>query len=299
MNINLSPDGLWAIFERPTGVWLSGRAAVGTQFGAPVQVTGFAAPGGNYYPALGKVGGQTKCFYSDGTNIVMRDINLATATLSGTPQVVHQPVKAGAVPISPTPVVGSDGDVEALWLSELITPKTPGNPFSGNADPTWANDLDPATAGITQIENFDYQCCGGVAGGYLYFSHHILPAQHVMHSEAAVLLGDSEPVGGTVNLDTAAVNPNSQLLLSVYFLSVGVAPPLNIFGIGGVLGLNPAFILQLGPSVTNSPDGTSSLVFQLPNNAALSGNRLALQAVVVNTATSVATLTNTAWLKIQ
>ncbi len=296
-HINLSPDGLWAIFERPTGVFLSSRAAVGTQFGAPVQVTGFTA-GNRYYPALGPIGGVMNVFYTDGTNIVRQPIDLGAAALTGSPVIVSNPAQAGAMPISPTPIIGADGDVEMLWMADEVSPRT--QPFVGDSDPVIASDLDPSTPAVVQVNRTDYQCCGSFAGGYVYFSHDISPAWHLMHSEAAILVGDDEVVGGTADLQASGVNPNApSALIATYFLSVGVAPPFTLFGIGGALGLDPSVLLQIGQSATTSADGTSSLSFPIPNNGALAGASLALQAVLTNSSTLSNTLSNTAWLHIR
>ena len=282
-HLMLSGDGLWAIFERPSGVWVASRAAVGNVFAPPVQVTGFPAPGGSYYPALGMVGSAMQCFYSDGTNAVMQPINLATAALTGGPAVVSRPARPGRVAISPTPVMGSDGDVEALLLAEVLVPKTPGNPFSGSTEMRWANDLDPATPTLLQIPANGWQCCGGIAGGYLNYSVHGPRIAFVMHAEVAILLGDNELLGGVANLDTSGVNPTAPNSLSaVYFVGAAVAPPVTLPGVGGQLGLNAAVVFQLGVSSTTSPNGTSGFSFRLPTNPALRGQRLPIQAVLVD-----------------
>jgi len=294
MRCTLSPDGLWAMLERSDGnVYLASRAAVGTQFNAPVTVSGFGSLT-DVYPNLGQVGGQWKCFYSDGTSIVMQDIDLAGATLTGSPQVVANAIQPGAVPISPTPVIGPDGDVEALWMSEVVVPRT--SPFIGDADPCWHNDLDPTTPGVIQIQRTDYQCCGSLAGGYVNFSHDINPSWHVMHGEGAWMTGDSTPIGGTADIMTAAIhkNPGSPLFSALLF-GLGHGPAVSIppfqgkFALSGMSSLSVAFS-------TTGVEGIATIAFPIPNNPQLQGLSLALQCAVLNFTQGTTVFTKTAWL---
>lgn len=300
--LTLSPDGLYAIFERTAlngtyqGVFLSSRAAVGTPFPAPVQVTGFGALT-DVYPNLAKVGGQWKCFYTDQQSVCMQDINLATATLTGSPVIVALPVQPGAVPISPTPVIGADGDAEALWMSEVVVPRTV--PFAGDADPVWHNDLDPNTPGVIQVQGPDYQCCGGLAGGYIYFSHDITPAWHVMHSEGAWMVGDSEVIGGMADIRTAAIHKSApNPLISTLLFGAAEGPALSIppfLGQFALAGLSPITV----NFQTTSRDGIADLSFGIPNDQSLRGLSLPLQCAVTNFVVGTLVFTNTAWLHIK
>ena len=202
--LHLSPDGLTAIFQRPDGSYLSSRASVGNAFGAPTKITGL---GTDAQAALGPVGGQMMVFFTDGTNIQMQAIDLGTASLTGSASTVSTPVQSGAACISPFPIMGADGDVEGLFLSEEVTAKSSPTAYDGDADPTWAGDLDPSTPNVTMIQRTDYQCCGGVASGHFSFSHQINPpGNHAMHFEVAVLTGDVATTGGTANIRSAAAN---------------------------------------------------------------------------------------------
>ena len=302
----LSVDGLWAILERPSGVYLANRAAVGTPFNAPVQVAGFAAVAGSplaptYFPAVGTVEGVQKILYSDGQDIVMRDFDLGTATMSGTPVVVSSPLQAGAVAISPSPVYGPDGDIEGLFLADMVVPKT--TRFDGDADPMWAADLDPTTPPEMMVNRTDWQCCGGVAGGYVYFAHSIQPKWHLMHSEAVILTGDAEPIGGTVDLRTMAdydmagpANP----LQTIVLLAAGYGPAAPLPGFNGEVALDLATLTQLpvAGSTTNQ-DGITDLSFALPNWPALSGAVVPIQAVVANFATASLSFSNSASIQIR
>jgi hypothetical protein len=296
-HLTLSPDGLWAILERSDGnVYLGSRANVNAQFGTPVAVTGFGALT-DVYPNLAKVGGQWKCFYTDQTHIVMQDINLVTASLTGSPTIVANAVVPNARPISPTPVIGADGDAEGLWASDQIVPKT--LPFTGNADPVWHNDLDPSTPGVVQEQNPDWQCCGGLAGGFIYFSHDITPNWHVMHGEGAWMIGDSEAIGGSADILTAGVHKSSpNPLFSTLLFGAAEGPPLSIPPFQGRLGLQPVFPVTVTFGTT-SRDGIASISFGIPNDPGLQGLSLPLQAAVTNFVVGTLVFTNTAWLHIQ
>ncbi|MEM7201675.1 MAG: hypothetical protein AAF628_15510 [Planctomycetota bacterium] len=307
MHLTLSPDGLWAMYERfdsagtLLAVLISGRSALGTNFPPGTPVSGFSGPG-PFYPALGQVDGVWKCFYSDGQDIVMQDIDRAGAALQGAPQVVHRPVQPGAIAISPTPLTGTDGDVEAIWCADMLAPRQrSGSGFvvgSGHADPVWANDLRPGTAGVVQVQNGDWQCCGGVAGGFVNFTHNVAPAQHIMHSEAAWLLGDTEARGGILNMDVGARHasaPNPMFAIALVAAAEGPLLPvqgfIGQFGLG--IGLVP-FTIPLG--ATTTLNGTINFSFPIPPGVA--AGSLVAQAVVVDTTISAFILTNTAWLHI-
>ncbi|MFQ5505696.1 MAG: hypothetical protein ACE5F1_13000 [Planctomycetota bacterium] len=293
----LSPDGLWAIFERPDGVWLGSRKSSGTKFALPVKVTGLST---GVYPALGPVGGKMKVFYSSGQTIVMQDIDLANARVLGTPVIVYRVIQAGAKPISPSPLVGADGDVEGLFLSEMVKPRT--TPGTGDADMVWANDLDPVTPGLVWQQRTDWTSHGGVAGGFIYWTHD-LPRPiywHVMHSEGAWLLGDDETPGGTANIRTGAVHFSAPSpLYSVLYMAGSDARPLPIPRVYGAFALDFLSMFLAGIIATTSPDGTADISFPIPPSPKLKGIKVALQAVVVDPKKPMKTLTNTAWLHIR
>jgi len=296
LHITLSPDGLTAIFERSSGVFLSTRNAVGTAFPAPTAVTGLSS-GGEVYPALAPVNGVMKVFYSDGTNIVTKDFDIPTATASGTPTIVTNPAQAGAKPISPTPIIGGDGDAEGLFFADEITPQTGVN--TGDSDPSWANDLDPTTPPLTRINRTDYQCCGGLAGGFMYFSHNISPRWHLMHSEAGWIVGDDEAIGGTANVRTAAAYHSAGAgnpLFSTLLFAATDASPLMVPGIAGGLALDLGTLTPVLTLQTTNPDGYVDFAFPIPNNPFLKDKSLAIQALVSNLGTGTHLLTSTGWI---
>jgi hypothetical protein len=297
-HISLSPDGLWAIIDRPSGVYLGSRASVGTQFGAPVPVAGFGALT-DVYPALGPVDGQTMCFYTDKTKLIMQPIDLANATLTGSPTTVSFAVQPGAQPISPTPVFGADGEVKALWAADLVTPKT--GSFTGDADPIWLNDLVPSTPGIVMVENPEWQCCGGIAGGFVYFTHDIPPGWHTMHSEGAWLAGDWKAPGEMMTITTAAPNYSApQPLFTNLLLAIGEGPQFPIPAFRGTFALNAAGMAPFAvPFQTNTKEGIASLSFTLANDPTFHGVSIAIQALVSNFTTGIHIFTNTAWLHIK
>ncbi|MFQ5505048.1 MAG: hypothetical protein ACE5F1_09670, partial [Planctomycetota bacterium] len=290
-HLQLDPSGLWAILDRPGGVWLASRTRVGTAFASPVKVSGF----GNLldvHPALGPVGGSMKCFYSDKKNILMQDIDLKGARLSGTPVVVSRPLQANAKPYAPTPIPGADGDIEGLWYSEEVG--------TNDSDMLWAADLDPGTAPIVQIQRNDWTNDGGIAGGFISFAHNILPRWHVMHSEGAWMLGDVEKLGGKADLTIAGVNHSLPApLASVVFASLSPAPPVPVPGMNGAFALNLSTLLVLGATTHPDASGMGTLSLPLPTSTAFSGLRLSLQGLVVDAVKGSKTFTNTARLVIR
>lgn len=296
-HLTLDPSGLWAIFDRDDGVWLSKRSKVGTPFPAPRKVAGFGNLRG-VYPALAPVGGVMQCFYSNGKAILMQPIDLAGARLTGRPVVVSRPLQAGARPIAPTPILGADGEAEGVFLTDELVPQSGLN--TGHADLVWASDLDPATPPVMLVNRKnDYACCGGLAGGFVYFSHNISPRWHIMHAEAAWMAGDVEKIGGRADLLVNAVNRNHpKAIQSVVFLALKPAPPVPIAGLNGGFALD-ASLQEIGVVTHSRKDGSGTLSFAIPNNPFLRGFKLATQAVVVDPHVGAATLTNTAWLDIR
>lgn len=295
-HLMLDRTGLWAIFERDDGVFLSSRAKVGTDFAAPKQVSGFGTLK-DVTPALGSVGGQPKVFYTDYTSILMQDIDLANAKLVGTPVPVSRTLQAGGKPFGASPLHGADGDVEGLWISELMKPHTGTN--TGDSDLVFASDLDPATPPVMRIQRPDFTAFGGIAGGFLSFTHDINVRWHLMHSEAAFLLGDVEKPGGTIDLWAAGVNPLANTsLLTVVYIAANPASKVVIPGFGGDFALDLASVVQLGAIVHPGIDGVGTASIPLPNDPKLSGIKVATQGIVLNPNTGSRTFTNTAWIRI-
>ncbi len=324
VHLALSADGLWAVLERKDtltnlskGVWISNRAAVGTAFPAPTQVTGFPTStlaSNELHPYLGTVGGVWKCFYTDGSNLLMQDIDLNNAMLTGTATAVANAVQMGAQPGSPSPLIGADGDVEALWSCDIVVPRSG---TLGDSDPTFHSDLRASTPGVVRVQRPDWQGWGGIAGGWCYFTHDLLDGSevHTMHSEVSLLLGDDEVLGGTADLTTygtnwaAAPGGSGVPMMGAILLGTG-----GLFGPMGGIGVDPSwgcgpfgasrlhldgFLPLTLPTSTNTLDGMASISFPIPNIPALSGVSIPLQALLVDDGPpQKPRFTNTAWLHI-
>ena len=291
LHLTIDPTGLWAIFERNDGVYVASRAKTATKFAAPRKVSGFGTLR-DVHPSLGPVSGKMRCFYTDKTKILMQEIDLANAKLLGAAVIVSKALQTNAKPFAPTPVVGADGDVEGLWLSEEVTAK--------DSDMLWAADLDPNTPPAMVIQRKDWTNNGGVAGGFLSFAHDILPRWHIMHSESAWMLGDVEKIGGTADLTIAGVNFSMPTpLVSAIFFSLALKPGIKIAGIGGKLGLDLATLGVLGTVTHKDLWGVTNFSFRIPNVTGLKGLKLALQSLVINTVKSSLTFSSTATLSIK
>ena len=238
--------------------------------------------------------GIPRLFYTDGDNLMMDQISLGPAapSLAGSPVAVAAEVQGGSQPGAPSPITGPDGDVEALWAVDIVIPQLGAG--SGDADPTIHNDLDPSTPGIVQVNRTDWQGWGGIAGGFIYFSHDISAGNmHLMHAEGAVLLGDSETPGGTVDIRLASPNYGTTLTGTVLF-GAGVAAPVMIPGIRGGFGLSTVSPVTLSGS-TNSKDGMIDFQFDVPATFP-TGFSIAIQGVTFDAGSGFTTLSNTAWI---
>jgi len=285
----LDPSGLYAIFERPNGIWFAKRSKVQTPFGTPVQVSGLAA-GCN--PSFGMIGKQLKVFYTTGSQIVMQDFATDSVKATGPVVAVSGPAQTGAKPKSPTPIHGVDGDVEGLWFTENVS--------SSDSDEIWAGDLDPSTPPVPQVNKPDWMGHGGVAGGVLSFSHDKLPNWHIMHSEAAWMLGDVESLGGTLDLTVVGVPRSLPAgLTSVVFASATVTPGISVPGINGKFGLGLATFAIFGVTVSTDATGIAAMHIPVINDSRLKGLKLPMQAMVIDPVKKSFTFTNTTQVEIR
>ncbi len=294
-HLTLDPSGLYAIFDRDDGVWLSVRSKVGTAFPAPRLVAGFGKLR-DVHPNLGTIGGKTFCFYSDGSKILRRGIDLKNAKLFGTAVVVSLPLQKGAKPTSPFLLRGGDGDVEGLFFSEEVKPR-PG----GDSDLVFASDLDPATPPVMVVQRPDYTNSPSFAGGILSFAHDILPRYHIMEGEFAWMIGDVEGLGGIADLAGAAsARSYPKSLFTALFLGAGVMNKVPIAGIKGALGLNPGVLFSMGLIAhQGGQDGSWKASFPIPRDLSLKGLKTAWQGLTIDSGRNVKVFTNTAWVKIQ
>ena len=308
-HLALSADGLNAIFERPgTGVFVASRGSVGSAFGAPIgPVAGFPATAlstGEYHPYLGTVGGTMMCFYTDGNDYLMQPIDLLTPTLTGTATIIGGEVQGGTQPGSPSPLTGADGDVEAIFACDIVLPQT--GPGTGDADPTYHSDLDPATPGIIRVQRTDWQGWGGVCGGLMMFSHDIL-GFHSMHGQVAHLLGDQE-LGRPATADLRMASTNfaglsGNPLQGIILFGFGLMAPTPVLPqwYGG-LALNPISPVTLPGATTagNHLDGVIDVSFPLAVGVP-TGFKIPIQALMIEdngiTRPTIG-FSNTAWLDI-
>ncbi len=291
LRLFLSGDGLLAIVERDSGVYLAQRSKTGTAFPKPSKLAGFPAKQ-RVHPALGRVGRKLYCFYTLGSSIVMHQLDLTKSSLVGSAVAVSGALQTGATPFAPSPITGADGDVEGLLLSERVSSK--------DSDMLWAEDLDPRTPPRMLVQRSDWTNSGGIAGGFISFAHDILPRWHVMHSEAAWLLGDVEAPGGIADISAGQVTrslptPN----LTAIFASRTALAGVTIPGFAGRFALELASLSYLGVALHTTADGRGSFRFPIPNDARLRGVTLALQGLAVDPTKRSYTFTNTAWLKVR
>lgn len=276
--------GLIAVTDLPTQV--ATRSIFTQPFGKPIPIVGLA---GGTDPAVGYVGGKLKLFWLDSVGsqqgIVMQDFDATTGMRSGTPVLVSNNI--GGTAHSPTPILGSDGEVEGLWLADLA---------GSDSDMYFANDLDPKTPIFRVEDNTGWSNNGGIAGGTLFWAG--APNGGTGASETAVawLLGDVEKVGGKIDMTAAVSATIPPAAITATFVSDKVIAPLQIPGIGGALGLNPAVLQPLGNIVHTTPTQRGTLSFQLPNDPTLKGVHAPIQGVSI--VLGKLTFTNTAWLTI-
>lgn len=292
-NFYLDAKGLWAIFRSGNSIMLASRAKVGTAFGKPVAVTGFGALQ-DPSPSLARVGGQDVCFYSDGTSILSAPIDLKNAKVDLTKAtLVSHVVQKGARPFAPTPLIGADGDCEGVLFSEEVS--------ITDSDLVWAGDLDPTTPALLFMQRPDYTNNASPAGGYISWAHRDLPKLpwHLMHSEAAWLLGDIEAPGGLMDITLAAVTPAPSQVASFVFGSTNLWQAVPVSGFGGTLGINPLTMVLLGFALHTDQGGLTQLSITVPNQPALKGVVVQIQAVAVNSTNKSFTLGSTSHLQIK
>jgi hypothetical protein len=294
-HLSLDPSGLFAIFDRDDGVWLSARSKVGTPFPAPKLVQGFGSLR-DVYPNLGSIGGKSYCFYSDSKQILRREIDLIKGKLFGAATVVSLPLQKGAHPTSPFLLRGGDGDVEGLFFSEEVKPRP-----NGDSDIVFASDLDPSTPPIMVVQRPDYTNSPSFAGGILSFAHDILPRYHLMEGEFSWMIGDVEVLGGKADLaGAAAARSFPKPLFTALFLGAGTMKKLPISGIKGALGIHPGALVFMGlVAHQGGQDGSWKASFLIPQDTRLKGLRTAWQGLTIDSGRQVKVFTNTAWVKIQ
>ncbi|MEZ5988849.1 MAG: hypothetical protein R3F30_06950 [Planctomycetota bacterium] len=288
--LSLDPSGLYAIFERGSSIMLASRTSVGTAFGAPKVISGF---GSNNMPtpSLGVVGGKVVCFYSDQITIYWCPIDLVNAIVDPVKRVAVTGATGSAGAFAPRPIHGADGEVEAILFAQKVS--------SVDSDQVWADDLDPTTPPEVLVDTPDWTNHDSPAGGFISFAHNILPRWHLMHSETAWLVGDVEPVGGTVDILCAAVNPKPNQVVTVVFGSAKRIARTPIPPFQGFFGVDPATFVLLGAVVHPDLEGLATLSFPVPNNPTLKGVDMVVQGLAVDSVRQLMTFTSTGLVSIR
>ncbi len=289
----LDPTGRYAVFDRKTGPFFAKRNAPGLPFPAAVPIldagTASSWSGGTYIdPALGMVGGKLKIFFATGPNIYMDDLDISKPA---TPRLGGKPVKVAtsstsSSPNSPTPIRGADGDVEGLWMANLVSPDN---------DMVFSADLDPLTPWTTVVDTTGWINNGGVAGGMFSYAGSGL----AWDLDVAWLVGDTEPLGGKADITGAMFLGKNQIGTTVILMSIGESKPLAIPGIVGKFGLNLSVVQPLGAMIHKDATHRGSLSFTIPKDNSLKGIKVALQGLSINNITKSVALTNTTFLKIK
>lgn len=289
----LDPTGRYAVFDRASGPYFAKRNAPGLPFPAPVAIndagTGTGWTGGSYIdPSLGMVGGKLKIFFAKGTSIMMDDFDIskpATPRLGGNSVKVADTSSAGHQPNSPTPIRGADGDVEGLWMANLV---------SSDNDMVFSADLDPKTPWVTVVDTTGWINNGGVAGGFLSYAG----SGWAWDMDVAWLVGDTEKPGGTADITGAMSLGNKQIGSTVVLMSIGEAKALTIPGFKGAFGLNLSVVMPLGAMIHKDATQRGSFNFKIPNDSKLKGSHIALQGISINNITKAVAFTNTTFLNI-
>ncbi len=291
--------GLIAVLDKSDGVYLSKRNVFTQAFPAPFKVSG--VPGTYVDPAVGNVGGKLKLFYVATLNgvqgVYMSDLvvpaNMSATNppkITGTPVLVASKVRTGGLVHSPTPMLGPDGDIEGIFMSERV-----GN----DSDQFLANDLNPSTPLLMVADNTAWMNNGGYAGGIFHFANSAHYSSGSDELGVAWLLGDNEQVGGTMNITSGLFRESAAAVMPV-FLGLKLLPAaIPISGFLGKLGLNPSVLINIGNITHATKDHRGSISIPLPNNSSLKGIVLPIQGVAFEVAKGRKTFTNTAWVKIK
>ncbi|PIE24132.1 MAG: hypothetical protein CSA62_04840 [Planctomycetota bacterium] len=281
----LDPKGMYAIFDRATGVYLASRKNLIAKFNAPVQVAGITQ---TYVdPALGYVGGKLKIFYTLNKNIVMQDLDLSTPSapkVSGTPSII---VQSGATNTanSATPITGPDGDVEGLWFANLV---------GRDNDMCWKASLDPKDPFTVVVDTTTWINNGGVAGGLLTHAGPTNPKNAMYELKAAWLLGDVVSPGGTADVFGAFPRKNNLPGITAVFLSAGLLKtPVAVAPFTGLFGLDLKTFGYLSTMTHSDASDRAKMALPIPNNPSMKGVVVHLQGLSIDPTGKAYTLTNT------
>jgi hypothetical protein len=264
-------------------------AGVGGQVGPLVPIAG--VNGSHVCPST--IGGVNVLFYTSFTGgIAWRTHDLPNGTLTGPVNSVT-PNPTGSNMHSPFPMVGADGDVEALISCEA-------NAQPGGSEWQWQGDLDATTAPITMKPSpTAFENNGCEAGGRIYMPRSINNVYEVVEFDVVGLLGDSvKASGGTVDLTAFSPSKTSGLADVTIFVQghAFLDTPMVIAGIENALGLDAGpGLLVIGIAVHTNATGRATLTLPTPP---LAPGTIPVQGVTLLGGSTTAHFTSTAVIAI-
>jgi hypothetical protein len=258
-------DGTYACAQRlhgvSAGVYQSMAMGVGGKLSSSIRLIGGVGNDGTHVLAS-QIGGANVLFYTTlSGGIAWRTHDVVNAMLTG--QIFQvTPHTSTTLMHSPFPMLGADGDAEALLACEA-NPTTP-----GGSEWHWQGDLDPSTAPIVQQPTANaYENNGCEAGGRIYMPRFVTDYQ-VLEFDVVGLLGDSvKTTGGSCELTAFAPTKTSGTPDVTIFIHspAFLATPQVIPGIANAFGLDPApGLLVLGAAAHSNATGRAVLTLPMP-----------------------------------
>lgn len=283
--------GLHAVFDRLPGLpWLAARSAIGQPWQIVAQIG--PLPSQSYYdPALATFQGQVHLLYVLGTDIAMAPIDLATATLTGTPRVIVRAARAGSTANSPTPVLDPNGELIGLSHHDVL---------GSDNDHYMSLDLDPGTPAVLLNDTSTWTNNGGFIGGRFFDAENTPTPYHIFAIDTFWFTGGRAPIGGTMHVSMySPPTANMAVYFSMFagsdsFLPAGIGLP----SVPGLIGINPAAISTVPLVQHNNQNGLALVSFPIPVNPSLSGLSLPAQSATLDALTGQFYFGNTARLAI-
>jgi hypothetical protein len=292
-----------AVVDWSDGVYFSRRATATTAFPTPVKVGGVI---GTYVdPALAKWQGKdmllwVEAYSSGGLNlsrIRMQELDIQFPTsvaLKGTPITVADITQTHATEIkvhSPTPIMGRDGRVHGLWMSEEVG--------GSDSDQFFKADL-RVTKGHEQVKIFDNTAWynnGAVPGGRIFAANSGATGgfyNGLHQADVAWMVGDELDIGTSGEFIGGLWETNTGPNVTIVFPG-GVTVP----GFKGKFGLDLTTLLVFGSMAHTDASQRATMPIGIPNDPGLKGKSFNLQGLSIDPgAPNVQVFTNTAWLNI-
>jgi len=304
-------QGTMAVVDWSDGVYFSRRATATVAFPAPVKVSGVV---GTYVdPAVAKWQGKDMLLwveaYSQGglnlSRIRMQELDIQFPTsvaLKGTPITVADVIRTHATEIkvhSPTPIMGRDGRVHALWMSEEVG--------GSDSDQYFKADLRVAK-GHEQVLTFDnpqWYNNGAVPGGRIFAANSGSTGgfyNGLHQADVAWLVGDELDINTSGEFIGGMWDTNTGPNVTVVFLSAGylpVAGGVTVPGFKGKFGLDLTTLFVFGTMAHTDASQRATMPVGIPNDPNFKGKSFNLQGLSIDPgAPNVQVFTNTAWLNI-